>query len=297
MLKSSLFTLFICYTFSQDTFSIVAIDTITGEIGSAGASCIQNSIIISDVHPGLGVIHTQSYWNAQNQDSASVLIELGFSAQEIIDWLRDNDSQNDPSIRQYGIVTNFPEIESAAYTGENCFDYKNHIVGPNYSIPGNILLGQAVLDTMEFAFTTTYGSFEEKLIASIMAANISGADTRCLDYDTPAISSFIRIARPNNNLDSLYLHIDVNNAPLTVNPLDSLFKLYWIWKVEHFSNGDLNFDNKINIFDVNLLIDHLYNYSELEESALMQADINESGEVEITDLYLLVYQIAGTLDN
>ncbi len=26
--------------FSQDTFSIVAVDTITGEIGSAGASCI-----------------------------------------------------------------------------------------------------------------------------------------------------------------------------------------------------------------------------------------------------------------
>ena len=297
MLKPFICTLLLCSIFSQDTFSIVAIDTVTGEIGSAGASCIQNSIIISDVHPGLGVIHTQSYWNAQNQDSASVLIELGFSAQEIIDWLRDNDSQNDPSIRQYGIVTLFPEIESAAYTGENCFDYKNHIVGPNYSIQGNILLSQAILDTMEFAFTTTYGSFEEKLIASIMAANISGADTRCLDYDTPAISSFIRVARPNNNLDSLYLNIDVNNAPLTINPLDSLFKLYWMWKVEHFSNGDLNFDNKINIFDVNLLIDHLYYYSELEESALMQADLNESGTVEITDLYLLLYQITGTLNN
>ena len=48
---------------------------------------------------------------------------------------------------------------------------------------------------------------------------------------------------------------------------------------------------------MNLLIDHLYNYSELEESVLMQADINESGEVEITDLYLLVYQITGTLNN
>ena len=297
MLKLWLSIFFVCYTFSQDTFSIVAIDTITGEIGSAGASCIQNSIIISDVHPGLGVVHTQSYWNAQNQDSAGVLIELGFSAQEIINWLRDNDSQNDPSIRQYGVVTLYPEIESAAYTGENCFDYKNHIVGPNYSIQGNILLGQAILDTMEFAFTTTYGSFEEKLIASIMAANTSGADTRCLDYNTPAISSFIRVARPNNNIDSLYLNIDVNNAPLTINPLDSLFKLYWMWKVEHFSNGDLNFDNEINIFDVNLLSDHLYNFFELQESALIQADLNESGVVEITDLYLLLYQITGTLNN
>ena len=55
---------------SNDTFSIVAVDTLTGQIGSAGASCIPGSIIISDIHPGLGAIHTQSYWNASNQDSA-----------------------------------------------------------------------------------------------------------------------------------------------------------------------------------------------------------------------------------
>ena len=33
------------------------------------------------------------------------------------------------------------------------------------------------------------------------------------------------------------------------------------------------------------------------KSALMQADLNESGVVEITDLYLLLYQITGTLNN
>ena len=27
-------------SFSQDTFSIVAVDSITGEVGSAGASCV-----------------------------------------------------------------------------------------------------------------------------------------------------------------------------------------------------------------------------------------------------------------
>tara|TARA_Y100000768_G_scaffold230583_1_gene174108 strand:+ start:432 stop:683 length:252 start_codon:yes stop_codon:yes gene_type:complete len=55
---------------SNDTFYIVAVDTLTGQIDSAGASCIQGSIIISDIHPGIGAIHTQSYWNASNQDSA-----------------------------------------------------------------------------------------------------------------------------------------------------------------------------------------------------------------------------------
>ena len=84
---------------SQDTFSIVAIDTITGEIGSAGASCIDETaitggaIIISDVLPGRGAIHTQSYWNATNQQNAHNRMVEGMSPQEIIDWLVDNDSQ------------------------------------------------------------------------------------------------------------------------------------------------------------------------------------------------------------
>ncbi|MBP1683234.1 MAG: hypothetical protein H6Q27_798, partial [Ignavibacteriaceae bacterium] len=33
-------TFFSAEIFSQDTFSIVAVDTVTGEIGSAGASCV-----------------------------------------------------------------------------------------------------------------------------------------------------------------------------------------------------------------------------------------------------------------
>ena len=41
--------LFSSILFSQDTFSIVAIDSATGEVGSAGASCISGSIIISDI--------------------------------------------------------------------------------------------------------------------------------------------------------------------------------------------------------------------------------------------------------
>mgnify|MGYP001259007200 CR=1 FL=1 len=64
----------------QATFSIVAIDTTTGEIGSAGASCISNSIILSAIHPGVGAIHTQAYWNSINQDSASFLMNLGSSS-------------------------------------------------------------------------------------------------------------------------------------------------------------------------------------------------------------------------
>ena len=109
----------IVYCQLKATFSIVAIDTLTGQIGSAGASCISNSIIISDMLPGIGVIHTQSYWNEINQDSAGNLMEQGYSPQEIIDWLVNNDADNNPSIRQYGIISHFEGGSRSAYTGEN----------------------------------------------------------------------------------------------------------------------------------------------------------------------------------
>ena len=101
----------ICYllahSFLLATFSIVAVDTTTGEVGSAGGSCIAGSIIISDIHPGVGAIHTQSYYLPANQNYASTLMDEGYSPLEIIQLLEEDDVQNNPSIRQYGIVDLF----------------------------------------------------------------------------------------------------------------------------------------------------------------------------------------------
>ena len=279
----------------NDTFSIVAVDTLTGQIGSAGASCIQGSIIISDVHPGLGAIHTQSYWNASNQDSASSLMEQGYEPQDIIDWLVENDAQNDPTIRQYGIVDLLEGGRSAAFTGENCSDFKGHKIGDTYAIQGNILLGQSILDDMEEAFLTQYGTFEEKLMASLMAANVVGADTRCTPYGTPSISAFIRVSDPNDYENHLFLDINVDNAPLTLNPLDSLHVLYWDWKIEQYILGDIDFNRKIDILDILFLCDQISNYQSIIDHAFEASDMNMNGELEITDLYLLLFDIIGVI--
>ena len=279
----------------NDTFSIVAVDTLTGQIGSAGASCIQGSIIISDIHPGLGAIHTQSYWNASNQDSASSLMEQGYAPQDIIDWLIENDAENDPTIRQYGIVDLLEGGRSAAFTGENCSDFKGHKIGDTYAIQGNILLGQSILDDMEEAFLTQYGTFEEKLMASLMAANVVGADTRCTPYGTPSISAFIRVSDPNDYGDNLFLDINVNNAPLTLNPLDSLHVLYWDWKIEQYILGDIDFNRKIDILDILFLCDQISNYQSIIDHAFEASDMNMNGELEITDLYLLLFDIIGVI--
>lgn len=217
----------------QDTFSIVAVDTITGELGSAGASCIgapqipQGCYILSDVLPGIGVIHTQASYNAANQNYARSLMLDGIPPEEMIELLVQNDVGNNPSIRQYGIVDFYTgSPRTAAYTGANCLNYKNHIVGPNYTIQGNILLGQQILDSMEARFLATEGELACKLMAAMQGAKVVGADTRCINAGISSLSSFIRVAKPDDPADELYLDINIPSTTIGVDPIDSLQVLF-----------------------------------------------------------------------
>jgi uncharacterized Ntn-hydrolase superfamily protein len=213
----------------EDTFSIVAVDPLTDQVGSAGASCISGSIIISDVHPGVGAIHTQSYWNGQNQSYARMLMDMGYSPEAIIDSLIANDATGNPSIRQYGIVDLVDGGRSAAYTGSNCINYKGHILGPTYAIQGNILLGPQILEDMESGFLATQGTLADKLMSALQGANVPGADTRCASSGRPAISAFIRVARPGDTPSDLYLDLNVNNTSQDENPIDILQEMYDDW--------------------------------------------------------------------
>jgi uncharacterized Ntn-hydrolase superfamily protein len=221
---------------AQDTFSIVAVDPVTGEIGSAGASCLNDTdilggvTIISDIIPGLGAIHTQSFWHIGNQVNAHDKMVEGLSPQEIIDWLLLNDIQNNPQIRQYGIVDLIAgEARSAAFTGTECFDVKEHVTGPTYAIQGNILLNDEIIDGMENAFVNTVGTLAERLMATLQAANIPGADSRCLEEGVSSQSAFVRVARPNDEFSDLYLDLAVTLTPYGVEPIDSLQVLFDEW--------------------------------------------------------------------
>ncbi|MDZ7740482.1 MAG: DUF1028 domain-containing protein [Bacteroidota bacterium] len=224
---------------SQDTFSIIALDTITGEIGGAGASCIDDNaiaggvLIINDIIPGRGGIHTQAYWRPQNQQNAHDRMVEGMSPQEIIDWLIENDVQNYPAIRQYGIVDfdSDGHPRSAAFTGSQCDDYKNHIIGPNYAIQGNILLGQQILDSMEMRFLNTEGMLAEKLMAALQGANVPGADTRCMGEGVSSLSAFVRVAQTSDTMGTYFCDLVVPETPYGIEPIDSLQVLFDNWLI------------------------------------------------------------------
>ena len=235
------FLITLSYTIqAQDTFSIVAVDPVTGEIGSAGASCLDENlfpgsngaIIISDIIPGRGAIHTQASYTATNQNRAHARMVAGDSPDEIIAYMKANDvNLFTPTTRQYGVVDMDAQgnPRSAGYTGVDCFDYKNHVLGANYAIQGNILLGQSVLDSMEANFLNTQGTLADKLMAALQGANIPGADTRCLSNGTSSLSAFLRVAKPDDDANNLYLDLNVPSLPAGQEPIDSVQTLYDQW--------------------------------------------------------------------
>jgi uncharacterized Ntn-hydrolase superfamily protein len=226
------------FTPVRATFSIVAVDTATGEVGGAGASCIPGSRIINDLIQGVGAIHTQALYTLGNQNYAHELMEMGFPPQQIIDSLEANDFSGNPTIRQYGVVDLFEGGRSAAFTGENCTDWAGHLTGPNYAIQGNILLGSEIIDSMEYAFTHAEGMLSDKLMAAVLAARVPGADTRCLGRGTSAISAFVRVVRIGDNPAEPYCYLNVNNTTGNTEPLDLLEEDYEEWLTEMSSSAD-----------------------------------------------------------
>ncbi len=219
------------------TFSIVAVDTATGTVGSAGASCIAGAEIIHSCIENIGAVNTQAYYIEANQDHADSLMLLGLEPDSIISWLINNDAQGLPQRRQYGVVTLAGPGTSAAFTGSDNTDYKGHRTGPAYSIQGNILLGPQILDDMQTAFLSTPGPLEDKLMAALEAADVIGADTRCFLCNKPAISAFIKVVHIGDG-DTPYLYEFVHNTPCEENPIPQLRDKYDAWKLAQIAHPD-----------------------------------------------------------
>ncbi len=236
-----LFTIIICgWAYSQDTFSIIAVDPATGEVGSAGASCVTGVgpmgiiDIITDIIPGRGGVNSQAYVCIPNVNlqNAMIRMEAGDDPSMIIDWLINNDacsSQNfDPAFRQYGIadLDGTMNPRTAGFTGNMCDDYKEDRQGATYSIQGNILLNQSVIDNMEDNFNNTAGTLADKLMAALQGANFPGADQRCLAAGTSSTTAYLLVYKADDEPNDPWLRLNVGQQSPGVEPIDLLQTMY-----------------------------------------------------------------------
>jgi uncharacterized Ntn-hydrolase superfamily protein len=216
------------------TFSIAAVDSLTGEVGSAGGSCVDyvagNLVAgrIGDVIPGKGAINSQGLFDAGNQINARARMLAGDSPRQIIEWLGKNDADGDNTMRQYGIVDyNQGKPRSAAFTGTGTDDYKGQLLGPNYSIQGNILLNASVLASMETRFRSEPGNLACKLMAALHGAKRPGADSRCAPNGTSTLYAYVKVAKPADKLDQPSFFVSVKTRDgARIEPVDTLQKLF-----------------------------------------------------------------------
>ena len=228
--------LFFCgNSLAQHTFSIVAIDPATGKVGSAGATFVGGDIdpVISDIHPGVGAIHTQGAWNAANQNYARQLMNEGKSPQEIIDLLVANDVDFTPTTRQYIVIDFINGGRTAGHTGNALQNYKSHILKKTYAIAGNICVSANVLNNMESGFTNTTGTLADKLMAALQGAKEAGGDKRGASFNLSSLMSFMVIAAAQDTV----LYLLVANPPMSPgdegpskDPVDELQDKYEEWK-------------------------------------------------------------------
>lgn len=222
-----------------DTFSIVAYDSNTGEIGGAGCSCYSgeidflNDIIRANDGTLLGAIHSQAAYNATNQANARARMRNGDTPAQIINWLQNNDVNTGGSIanRQYGIVgiDGAGTVRTAGFTGNSNGNYANDLQASDdgfyFSVQGNILdtqNGQDLLEDMRAAFENANGTLAHKLMAALQGAKRVGGDNRCQGEGISGRASFIRVLRPQDALNNPYIDISVYPNIAQVEPIDVL---------------------------------------------------------------------------
>ena len=157
------------------TFSIVALDEATGDLGVAVQSkFLAVGAVVPWARAGVGAVATQSLANVTYGPDGLALLEEGASASEALGRLIVADDLREE--RQAGVVDAKGGV--ATYTGRNCFAWAGGRLGPNYAAQGNILAGPEVVDGLADTFETGGIPFPELLIACLAAADDAGGDRR-----------------------------------------------------------------------------------------------------------------------
>ncbi|HET8796759.1 MAG TPA: DUF1028 domain-containing protein [Thermoanaerobaculia bacterium] len=162
-------------TYAHATFSIVARDPETGELGIAVASRFFSvGSVVPWASASAGAVATQANANVTYGPRGLELLARGASAEETLKILLRGDAN--AASRQTGIVAR--DGSSASYTGPDCIAWAGGRSGPNYAVQGNILASEQVVIAMEKAFLETKGTLARRMYAALVAGDAAGGDAR-----------------------------------------------------------------------------------------------------------------------
>ncbi|MDD8027255.1 MAG: DUF1028 domain-containing protein [Acidobacteriota bacterium] len=157
------------------TFSIVARDKTTGEIGVAVQShWFSVGSLVPWAEAGVGAVATQSFVEASYGPLGLDLMRAGKTAPEALAGLIRADA--DEAVRQVGMVD--AAGRAAAHTGRKCIAAAGQYVGDGFTCQANMMLKPTVWKAMADAFQAAEGELSDRLVAALEAAQREGGDIR-----------------------------------------------------------------------------------------------------------------------
>jgi len=193
------------------TFSIVAIDPQTGEMGVAVASrYFSVGSVVPWAMADVGAVATQANVNVGYGQQALDLLRQGLTAPEVLKKIMADDKFEGKDGRQIAIVDAKGNI--AAHTGVNAPKWAGDRQGKTWSAQGNILVGAQVPEAMGKAFDATQGELAEKLFAALKAGDAVGGDARGRQSASMLVVKKLG-GRNINNDRYVYINVDDNPDP------------------------------------------------------------------------------------
>lgn len=170
----------------QATFSVVLVDSETGEIGLATITCVANIDLLAvlpviAVEKGAAAIQAAGDFDGSRRPIVFDGLQMGVDPVTI---LADAAQISGHEFRQYGIV----DIQERAitFTGSTTqaqLPWAGGVTGRigniTYAVQGNVLAGECVLMALEDAVLNTKGDMPELLMVAMQAAKDAGGDGRC----------------------------------------------------------------------------------------------------------------------
>jgi uncharacterized Ntn-hydrolase superfamily protein len=157
------------------TYSIVARDSLTGELGVAVQShwfSVGSGVTWAEA--GVGVVATQSFTEISYGPLGLDLMRAGKTAPQALAALLAADPQRE--VRQVAMVDTHGNV--AVHSGARCIAEFGSHRGAQYSTQANLMEKDTVWDAMARAYETTRGDLAERLVAALEAAQNEGGDIR-----------------------------------------------------------------------------------------------------------------------
>jgi uncharacterized Ntn-hydrolase superfamily protein len=204
------------------TFSIVALDRVTGDLGVAVASkFLAVGAVVPWATAGVGAIATQALANVRYGPDGLAALAAGGLARSVVDALTAADAGAEQ--RQLGIVDALGG--AATFSGAGCLPWAGGRTGDGFAVQGNILTGPDVVDAIADAFATATGPLPDRLLAALLAGDRAGGDRRGRQ------SAALLVVRANGGYgdgDDRWIDLRVDDH---FDPVPELIRIHGVWRL------------------------------------------------------------------